>query len=733
MIVVRRFCLLLLLVVVGWVLPVSCAHQQRIKNETGPLAEALRFSEQDRHGVARSLGAEQDLPSSGVKVPAPGLVDIDSLIEVGIDKSKIVTGQPPRLDRAQAERMQTEHEHLKHIVVRFESLTVLQQRFVETYTELINARKAVGVAPGAVLAEVRRDTKSPLAKAYDKWVKAREEKEREEVKILDGLIDAYQVRDPEFLAKLDEQAGKGKGLEGLRELIEERLRDEFSTLNRDQERWIQPLDDVEPALELQLEAWLVSGTKRAQIHLPGYDRLDEGQVQRRHVSALDLSGEDRRELEAQWQSTVELSKTLERYRLGTGKLDDILENTKMILAPEVVTLIENAETLYEKWKDLDPKDFVDGTTEDLKLLTQRAEAAADTVAPKAIDKLKSLPERFESQLETARKIQEYMAKLAALRGTMREVTPEALPSFLFDTRALLTEGSKLLKSELPASLKKDTDLFVAVIDEELKDLYERANQIANATDKAKALQRLDAVKQLLSQPEVQRLEMRLVTVRDLYNDARSLVDDAKEIIPLLGIGKDLPRDLGTINSFRVPFEKIKDTSINLLKTPRRTGDHIEFRARLFSVGISSAGAMDPEPMDELEASFEVLEFGWHDRLSPSVVLVSPMELVALDEQFSFAPVLSWVHRYGVRPEQSGISASLQRFFDTSVGIHAIFVNFDPAKEVEVGLGATLSFWKERLQFGAGVNLMAPGKDDGQYYYFVGSDLISLLNTIGIGN
>ena len=48
-------------------------------------------------------------------------------------------------------------------------------------------------------------------------------------------------------------------------------------------------------------------------------------------------------------------------------------------------------------------------------------------------------------------------------------------------------------------------------------------------------------------------------------------------------------------------------------------------------------------------------------------------------------------------------------------------------------GATLSFWKERLQLGAGVNLMGEADDDGRYYYFVGSDLISLLDMVGIGN
>jgi hypothetical protein len=50
----------------------------------------------------------------------------------------------------------------------------------------------------------------------------------------------------------------------------------------------------------------------------------------------------------------------------------------------------------------------------------------------------------------------------------------------------------------------------------------------------------------------------------------------------------------------------------------------------------------------------------------------------------------------------------------------------------IGLGTTLSLWDDRLQFGAGYNLMAESNEDGQFYFFVGSDLIGLLQTIGIG-
>jgi hypothetical protein len=69
-----------------------------------------------------------------------------------------------------------------------------------------------------------------------------------------------------------------------------------------------------------------------------------------------------------------------------------------------------------------------------------------------------------------------------------------------------------------------------------------------------------------------------------------------------------------------------------------------------------------------------------------------------------------------------------------VGIHTAFLNFDTGESseaIQIGLGATLALWENRLQFGAGYNLMADSNDDGRYYFFVGTDLIGLLQTVGL--
>ena len=68
-----------------------------------------------------------------------------------------------------------------------------------------------------------------------------------------------------------------------------------------------------------------------------------------------------------------------------------------------------------------------------------------------------------------------------------------------------------------------------------------------------------------------------------------------------------------------------------------------------------------------------------------------------------------------------------------LGIHATFLNFETQnnESIQIGLGGTLGFWENRLQFGVGYNLMSESRDDGRYYGFVGSDLIGLLQAVGV--
>ncbi len=76
--------------------------------------------------------------------------------------------------------------------------------------------------------------------------------------------------------------------------------------------------------------------------------------------------------------------------------------------------------------------------------------------------------------------------------------------------------------------------------------------------------------------------------------------------------------------------------------------------------------------------------------------------------------LGWMRHYRPRPEAESWYARVARPLQVAAGLHAIFLNFD--NQTGIGLGGTLSFWNDRLQFGAGWNLSANSSDDGRHYF-----------------
>ncbi|MDH3592642.1 MAG: hypothetical protein OER88_12225, partial [Planctomycetota bacterium] len=211
-------------------------------------------------------------------------------------------------------------------------------------------------------------------------------------------------------------------------------------------------------------------------------------------------------------------------------------------------------------------------------------------------------------------------------------------------------------------------------------------------------------------------------LKSVHDDLSAAVALARRAAAMLGIGhaittnatrRDVPE------AFDVDLDDLENTFLDLKRVPAQRGDVIEVTATLKQPGKDEKS---------FTTSFKTTHYGWHARLSPGVVLVRPDQLSGRSNKFRFAPTLAWIHRYSPRPSKGQtVLESLQ----PGVGIHAAFLDFDADSEVQIGLGATVSFWEDRLQFGAGYNLMADSDNDGRIYYFVGSDLIGLLQTIGL--
>ena len=245
------------------------------------------------------------------------------------------------------------------------------------------------------------------------------------------------------------------------------------------------------------------------------------------------------------------------------------------------------------------------------------------------------------------------------------------------------------------------------------------------TDEAK-----NTLLQVAKSPQGQALQE---DIGSYYRDLTSLLDFSKRVVQVLNVVRGTVA-VGTRvpESLNVPLEKVKDTFIDLKYTPRLVGDTVTIRATL------SKGE-EEDVLDKTTASFQVSQFGLYGKLSPAVVLVKPTELKGGSDDFRFSPILSWMAHYAPRPKETGVWIDAQRVFRGAIGIHSALLHFDgtDSDSVQLGLGGTISFWENRLQFGGGINLMADSVDDGLIYYFVGTDLIGILQTIqtttGIGN
>ena len=233
-------------------------------------------------------------------------------------------------------------------------------------------------------------------------------------------------------------------------------------------------------------------------------------------------------------------------------------------------------------------------------------------------------------------------------------------------------------------------------------------------------------RELLKSAEIVALRENL---EEYVSDVRQGAALVTNVVVLLG--RTQTRDMAEMPvspllAFNVPVAQLKDTFIDLEATPRQIGDTIVVKATLTD---------ETTPPEIAEARFRVGRYGHYAELSPAVVLVKPIELAGGDDGFRFAPTLSWMHHWAPRPENPSLWADTFRALDPAIGIHSAFTNFNSATSsdsVQIGIGATLSLWKDRLQFGVGYNLMARSNDEGRRYFFIGSDLIGLLQAIGVG-
>lgn len=659
---------------------VGCASDGRYISPRSELDRKIYYLEKDREDKEHPISSaayNKDQPRAD-RVPMPSVVDENSAIQVFVAKADLVAGANSGPASKESEALLKRKEAVLETLKTLGELVDARRRTIAAYDKKDHA----DFSSARVVSD--RIEKTIISELKGLWPPGSE--------AYSSLLKAY---DRPHFAKLQEFLNAElASIDAANRKFEAELKTRGRTLS--------------------LEAFLISPGKQAvAIHMDGYDSIKQQDLTRHDQFGLELSTQEREKLNAHIAANENIAQTLERLRNGEIALNEAVRQMTAEMSPEIAALAAEALRLRGQFGSTELTTRADETRKlvDQALAAVKKHNAAFTAAEKAAleserDKLIGDLKKEPVDLITA--LVAWIKEAGDLRDRWGKTptTPAAVSKLIEDTVevAKTFEGKRKALSDLAASMEERTKTFVARL-----------------TMEAAAAER-----ELLKSQEFV----------DLREDLEDYVRDVKQGAALvtnvaLLLGRTKAREMAEMPpssslAFHVPIAELKDTFIDLEATPRLIGDSIVVKATLRD-GV--------KPAETAEARFRVGRYGHYAELSPAVVLVKPDKLAGGDDGFRFAPTLSWMHHWTPRGEDQGFWAAVFRALDPGAGIHSAFTNFSSAtssEAVQIGIGATFSLWKDRLQFGVGYNLMAKSNDEGRHYFFIGSDLIGLLQSIGIG-
>jgi hypothetical protein len=675
------------------------------------LEKAVFFSERDERGHAHAISAQpaadaealaEGLPASADPA-APGTPPAEEPVASVADGATLDVNSKLRIDlrlgeidgglddgaladlEAQAQALTSALEQIAGYIeaearaaeawLRYQSLDESQQDGSAEERDFIEARRARAQAELSFLEPIRALWPRDDAALAD-------ERARAEV-----LVD-----------RLEGGEEPAAVVEEMNALLQERVQ----AWSRAAERLEEDSTEELESRRLRIEAFVIPSDPQAKpqaVHVPGYDDLDVGEVQRIDPYGLALSEDERARLVELMSASKELAAALERIRTGQQSWQEAFLETRSALGQRFAELAQLASELEGDAL----RTRADATRSALMAFVE----AARPILPQLVEERAPIwRERLNTALDASSELAalaELAADLSELARRWRSVEPPEMEALLVDSANAASRIEEALSSEtLSTALQSFTEQLEVFLAEELGALSEEAQQ-----------QLRSAAQPLLTD---------LAGWKRLAQEVRSALE---ALARFLGLGGSPPVDLDLASpaSFSVPLDSAPDTSIDLLTARRRPGDRLRVRARL----LAGDGADAEDAAEPLEATFDLEQLGWHANYVPAVVYVTADRVAGADDSGGFSASLSWQWSYGARDDED--DPYLSRMLGWSAGLHAALLAFAPDNDPEVGLGVSLGLWQNRILLGAGYNLFADSDEDGRYYYTIGSSLIPLLQAL----
>lgn len=655
----------------------GCASVPSYTRSQNSLDRGIRYIENPVHGEDINMSSTS---SQGLVVPKGVEVDINSTIQISIQKDAVNLPTGTVEDEAASKALQTKINKLQTMVEALANVIEARGKALEAY------KKTDGIPLASLI-------KTP---EYKDFLVSRDASNKLESTFLETSRNLWKAG----LFPLSEEDFESKFADSTYGDVGKLIQTE---LDSTETAWKTAQDRLkQKALSLRLEAFLEKPEgDPVAIHLENYDTLDQREA--KYKESLVLDQEDWATLQKQYKETVTLAKQAERVRKGEISLGNSIKDTGIAGLQRLVELGEEISPLLkEDWSETGSVIAHDipaahQIVEDVVKKSALAEAGGVAAQLQDLKKAAlSMPPLVEAQ--------GVIGDIKSLQSEWQYITPENLPGLIEKTQGVVKKANstfnKLNKSQF-GTFQIALSSSIAILEARPKEIPQEVwSDINSELERQGVLRRL----------------------KDIYAQVlafKSFADAIKAELDLLAIKPSLS-DLRVPEAHEVLWADAPDTQIDIQRAPRTIGDRLHLIATL---------KMDDKDYLKSHATFNIQQFGWHSQLAPSVILAKPFNPHnEFDHDFKFAPAIVLLRRYYPRDSDNSAWGKFSRYTQMGYGLHATFIDQNPQKDLEVGLGVAFSFWQDRLVAGGGVNLM----DNSRGYFYIGSNLIPILQALGYG-
>ncbi len=558
------------------------------------------------------------------------------------------------------------------LVLRFgeevQALTVELQRAYTTAQELAVKQKQVL----AKFANLRAGDEPAKAAAQS----ASAEYNRSATRLV-GDILAMGVTREELLAG-------GGGYDNLLRFLEQKLAAEEAALKvrRDQATWM---------VTVRASFTAESGEPRF-LHVPWYDELPVGTMKSRYDGFLGLDRTEAAGLAGELKQAEAAARVLRQIRAELAEGHAVLETLKKELQAELEAFVD---LLKQK-----PKELAAALIAEL----DAAAAAAGTDQPtkEAAAAAKVI---LTGWVATFTDLQGRLQKLDQLADSLRKPATISL-SDLFD------RGGELHKAlaELPAAMQQ-----AGAFPRQARELATHMEKVAVAAAGAVASRQLQDLARLLGEraPVLTTTVMRVVELVST-DDASKMTNDV-----LATASRPAPAASETLYS---PLDAAPEARVSLRGHDITEDSRIRIEAIAYPKdGLPSEAR--PAGTGRIIESWEadVQRFGVYPRITGELIFARADTGTA--EAKSWQPNVAAVADLHVRWRDPTWLGSVWNTIDPALGVH--IASLDQGDEsIEFGMGVNVSMFGGFVTAGCGQNLTL---DDDRTYYFLGIDLLSVLN------